>query len=73
MASHYIAIDKNANPLRSDSFTVGTSSSGAKIFEFRVLDGASVKRIDVLQALEAIEWYLKNAGLVAAAGFDITT
>jgi hypothetical protein len=73
MASHFISIDKNANPLFSSSFTTGTSTSAAKVFEFRVLDGASVKRIEALQALEAFEWYIKNQGLVAASGFDITT
>jgi hypothetical protein len=73
MASHFISIDKNANPLLSSSFTVGTSTSASKIFEFRVLDGASVKHIEVQQALEAIKWYLDNAGLVTASGFDITT
>lgn len=53
MSSHYISTNRNKG-MRPDDFTQGTASTAGDQIELRVLDGASVSRKDVLEALDRI-------------------
>jgi hypothetical protein len=50
-------------------FTTGTSATTDQ-FEFRVLDGVTPKKAEVLKALKAFERFFENAQQ-AGSGFDI--
>lgn len=71
MASHYISLSRGEEGLKSSDFTTGTASAGTDLFEFRILDGVTPKKIEVKKALEAFERYFENPQLASAAGFDI--
>jgi hypothetical protein len=59
MASHYLATDRNQSLKQSDAVQ-GTSSTAGSQIELRVLDGAGVRRKDVLEALERFEAWLTD-------------
>lgn len=71
MASHFISLARGEEGNASSDFTTGTSSSATDQFEFRILDGVTPSKVEVVKALEAIERYLLNSQLASAAGFDI--
>jgi hypothetical protein len=71
MADHYVAVARGVEGSKYSDFTVGTSSAATALFEFRVLDGVTPKKVEVLKALEAIERFFENPQQVSAAGFDI--
>lgn len=71
MADHYVAIARGVEGEKYSDFTTGTSSAATALFEFRVLDGVTPKKVEVLKALEAFERFFNNAQQVSAAGFDI--
>lgn len=71
MADHFVAIARGVEGEKYSDFTVGTSSSAATLFEFRVADGVTPKKVEVFKALEAIERFFQNQQQVTAAGFDI--
>lgn len=71
MADHYVAVARGVEGSKYSDFTVGTSSAATALFEFRVLDGVTPKKVEVLKALEAIERFFENAQQVSAAGFDV--
>ena len=71
MADHFVAVARGVEGSKYSDFTVGTSSSATSLFEFRVLDGVTPKKVEVLKALEAIERFFENAQQVSAAGFDV--
>lgn len=71
MADHYVAVARGVEGTKYSDFTVGTSSAATALFEFRVLDGVTPKKVEVLKALEAIERFFENAQQVSAAGFDV--
>lgn len=60
MASHFLATDRNQT-LKQSSAVQGTSSNAASHIELRVLDGAGVRRKDVLEALERFKSWLVEA------------
>lgn len=72
MASHFISGNRSIDVLQSKNFTVGTSSTATDVFEFRILDSASVKKWEVDIFLEALQHYFQTASLVKAGGFDVT-
>ena len=72
MADHYISGNRGMDVLQSKNFTTGTSSTAGDVFEFRILDGASVKKIEVDMFLEALQHWFQDASLVKASGFDVT-
>lgn len=71
MADHFVAVARGVEGTKYSDFTTGTSSSATALFEFRVLDGVTPKKVEVLKALEAIERFFENAQQVSAAGFDV--
>lgn len=71
MADHFVAVARGVEGTKYSDFTTGTSSSATALFEFRVLDGVTPKKVEVLKALEAIERFFENAQQVTTAGFDI--
>lgn len=72
MASHYISLNRGKSGFASVDFTTGTSSTGTDQIELRVLDGASLSKMDVHNAIEAFERWFEDAKRVAAAGFDVS-
>ena len=72
MANHYVALARGVEGSAYSDFTTGTSSASTALFEFRVLDGVTPSRVEVVKALEAFERFFSNPQQVAAAGFDVT-
>jgi hypothetical protein len=72
MADHYVSINRGVEGFKASDFTTGTGSTAGDAVELRVLDGASLTRLDVVKALEAFERFFENAKLVSAAGFDVS-
>jgi hypothetical protein len=72
MASHYVSLNRGIDGFKGTDFTSGTSSTAADAIELRVLDGASLTRLDVVKAIEAFERYFENSVVTTAAGFDIS-
>jgi len=71
MSNHYVSLARGAEGTSYLDYTTGTSSSASDLFEFRVLDGVTPSRLEVVKALEAIERFFENAQQVSAAGFDV--
>ncbi len=71
MADHFVAIARGVEGTKYSDFTVGTASSSATLFEFRVNDGVTPTKVEVLKALEAFERFFQNMQQVTAAGFDV--
>lgn len=67
MADHYIAINKGNDGFKISDFTLGTSSTAARDFEFRIADldgqGRAMTRKDAQVALEAIERLLASGAI----------
>lgn len=72
MADHFVAIARGVEGSAYNDFTTGTSSSASTLFEFRVHDGVTPSRVEVIKALKALERFFENPQQVAAAGFDVT-
>jgi hypothetical protein len=66
-----VAIARGVDGTRYSDFTTGTSSASTALFEFRVNDGVTPTKVEVLKALEAFERFFQNAQQVVAAGFDV--
>lgn len=71
MASHYVSLTRGTEGSKYSDFTTGTSSAATDLFEFRILDGVTPKKVEVLKALEAIERFFENSQQVTTAGFDV--
>lgn len=71
MADHFVAIARGVEGTKYSDFTVGTSSASTALFEFRVLDGVTPKKAEVLKALKAFERLFENQQQVVTAGFDV--
>ena len=71
MADHFVAITRGTEGSAYVDFTTGTSSASTALFEFRVLDGVTPKKVEVLKALKAFERFFENQQQVVTAGFDI--
>jgi hypothetical protein len=72
MADHFVAVARGVEGEKYSDFTTGTSSAATALFEFRVLDGVTPKKTEVLKALKAIERFFENAQQVTTAGFDVS-
>jgi hypothetical protein len=70
MASHFVSIKRGIEGSQYSDFTTGTAATTDQ-FEFRVLDGVTPKKVEVLKALEAFERFFENAQQVTTAGFDV--
>ena len=55
MANHFISINRGKDGLKPSDLTYATSSTSGDDIELRIADGASLKRKDVIIALEAFE------------------
>jgi hypothetical protein len=73
MASHYISTNRGKAGFQTSDFNSGTSSTSTDQIELRVLDGASLRHIDVILILEAFIRVFENAGQCATIGFDVET
>lgn len=71
MADHFVAVARGVEGTKYSDFTTGTSSASTAQFEFRVLDGVTPKKVEVLKALKAFERFFENQQQVVAAGFDV--
>ena len=71
MADHFVAIARGVEGEAYSDFTTGTSSSASTLFEFRVHDGVTPDRIEVIKALLAFQRFFENPQQVSAAGFDV--
>lgn len=71
MASHYVSLTRGTEGSKYSDFTTGTSSAATDLFEFRILDGVTPKKVEVLKALEAFERFFENQQQVTAASFDV--
>lgn len=72
MASHYVSLNRGVEGMKYSDFTTGTSSASTDKIELRVLDGASLTKVDVVKALDAFERFFANAQQVTTAGFDVS-
>lgn len=72
MASHYVSLNRGIEGQKYADFTTGTASTAGDGIELRVLDGASLTKLDVMKALESFERFFENAQQVSAAGFDVS-
>lgn len=72
MASHYVSVARGIEGTKYSDFTTGAATTAGDLFEFRVLDGVTPKKVEVLKALEAIERFFENQQQVVAAGFDVS-
>lgn len=72
MASHYVSLNRGIEGTKASDFTTGTSSAATDKIELRVLDGASLTKLDVVKALDAFERFFEDAKQVTAAGFDVS-
>lgn len=71
MADHYVSLARGVEGTTYSDFTTGTSSTAGDLFEFRVLDGVTPSRLEVVKALEALQRFFENAQQVSASGFDV--
>ena len=71
MADHFVSVARGVEGFKSSDFTTGTSSDATALFEFRVLDGVTPKKTEVLKALKAFERFFENAQQVKTAAFDV--
>lgn len=72
MADHFVSLNRGEDGFKNSDFTTGTSSTAGDAIELRVLDGASLDKMDVKRALEAFQRFFDDPKQVAAAGFDVT-
>jgi hypothetical protein len=72
MSDHFIALNRGVEGFKQNDFITGTASTaGTKTMEFRVADGASLTKKDVINALKAFEHFFSNAQWVAPTGIDV--
>jgi len=72
MASHFVSLNRGEEGLNIlNDFTVGAASTAGDIFEFRVLDGVSPRRMEVVKALRAFIYYFENNKNLAGIGWDL--
>lgn len=71
MADHFVAVARGVEGEKYSDFTTGTSSAATALFELRILDGVTPKKVEVLKALKAFERFFENSQQVTTAGFDV--
>jgi hypothetical protein len=70
MASHFVSLKRGVEGTLYSDFTTGTSATTDQ-FEFRVLDGVTPTKVEVIKALEAFERFFENQQQVVTAAFDV--
>ena len=71
MADHFVSLTRGTEGSKYSDFTTGTSSAATDLFEFRVLDGVTPKKTEVIKALDALKRFFENQQQVTTAGFDV--
>lgn len=71
MASHYVSLARGIEGTKYSDFTTGTSAT-TDLFEFRVLDGVTPKKVEVEKALDAFKRFFENQQQVVTAAFDVS-
>lgn len=60
MADHYVSINRGKTGQKMSEFTAGASATTADDLEIRIADAAGWTRLEIIQALEALELYHEN-------------
>jgi hypothetical protein len=71
MANHYVSLKRGVEGTKYSDFTTGTASTAGDLFELRILDGVTPRKVEVQKAMEAFERFFENQQQVVAAGFDV--
>jgi hypothetical protein len=71
MADHYVSIQRGVEGFAYNDFRTGTSDTLTDLFAFRVHDGVTPSRTEIIKALEAFRRFFENVQQVSAAGFDV--
>jgi hypothetical protein len=71
MASHFVSLKRGVEGSKYSDFTTGTSTTATDLFEFRILDGVTPTKVEVLKAIEAFERFFENRQQVVTAAFDV--
>ena len=71
MASHYVSLKRGVEGSKYSDFTTATTSTATDLFEFRILDGVTPTKVEVLKPLEAFERFFENRQQVVTAAFDV--
>jgi hypothetical protein len=68
MADHFVGFSRGVQGFKAVDFTTGAASTAGLSMELRVTDGA-VRRIDVLNALDAFKRFIESQQQTNVAGF----
>lgn len=71
MADHYVLLDRGVEGEKYSDFTTGAADTLTVLFAFRIHDGVTPKKAEVIKALDAFKRFFENAQQVTAAGFDV--
>lgn len=71
MADHFVGFSRGVQGFKASDFTTGTGSTAGLSMELRVTDGA-VRRIDVVNFLDAAARFIEDPKQTVAAGFTFT-
>lgn len=71
MADHFVSLKRGVEGTKYSDFTTGTASTAGDLFELRIADGVTPKKVEVFKALEAFERFFQNQQQVVTAGFDV--
>lgn len=72
MADHFVSLARGVEGEKFSDFTTGTASTAGDLFELRIADGVTPKKVEVLKALKAFERFFENQKQVVTAGFDVS-
>jgi hypothetical protein len=61
MTDHYVSLQRGVEGSTYSDFRTGTSDTLTDLFAFRVHDGVTPKKVEVLKALEAFTRFFENA------------
>jgi hypothetical protein len=71
MADHYVSLQRGVEGTKYSDFRTGASDTLTDLFAFRVHDGITPKKVEVLKALDAFQRFFDNQQQVTPAGFDV--
>lgn len=72
MSSHFASLKRGVEGFNISDFTTGTATTATDLFEFRVLDGVTPSKVEVIKALDSFKRFFENPSLVTNAAFDVS-